>query len=118
MAKHKKQVQFAPAKLLLRCYADRQGDTWQAFCIDLNLAAQGDTFKEVRYKLHLQIDEYVNDALTGEDREYADQLLNRPAPFAIRAKYYYLKVLFLIKAVHNDICRLFTEVMPLTPSRV
>lgn len=115
MAKHKKQVQLTPAKLLLRCYADRQGNTWQAFCIDLNLAAQGDTYEEVRRKLHLQIDEYVSDALTGEDREYADQLLDRPAPFSIRAKYYILKSLTLVKAVHLDICRLFTEVMPLTP---
>ena len=63
-------------ELILRCYGEKIGDTWQAFCIDLNLAAQGDSFPEVKAKLNQQIYSYVYDALVGEDKEYADQLLN------------------------------------------
>ena len=39
-------------QLLLRCYAERVGDQWQAFCLDLSLAAQGDTFMEVKDNSH------------------------------------------------------------------
>jgi 1,4-dihydroxy-2-naphthoyl-CoA synthase len=37
--------------LILHCFADKSGDQWQAFCLDLTLAAQGDTFEDARAKL-------------------------------------------------------------------
>lgn len=104
-----------PNNLLVRCYAEKSGDSWQAFCLDLCLAAQGDSFKDVRKKLDAMISEYVFDALVGEDRDYAEQLLKRRAPLYQWLKYYFY--LFLIKVVHvkNGLPRLFSETMPLTP---
>lgn len=74
--------------VVFRCYAEKDGDQWVAFCIDLTLAAQADSFPEARQKLHEQIDGYLYDAIAGEDQEFAGQLLSRKAPLRYRAKYH------------------------------
>lgn len=74
-------------QLVLCCYAEKKGDQWQAFCIDLCLAVQGDSLEDVRQKLESMIVEYVEDALAGEDKPYAAQLLTRRAPLRYQIKY-------------------------------
>jgi hypothetical protein len=106
-----------PKQMILRCYGEQKGNVWQAFCLDLNLAVQGDSFPEVRRKLHQQIASYLYDALEGEDQKYADQLLSRKAPIGFWAKYYYYKMLCSIHNAKNGICHIFNEIMPLTPHR-
>lgn len=103
-----------PKDLLLRCYANKEGDQWQAFCIDLCLAAQGDSLSEVKDKINIMVYEYVTEALE-EDREYADQLLQRKAPLKQCATYHYYKYMHLIGALKNDLHNLFKTVMPLVP---
>ncbi len=63
--------------LILRCYAKYDEGQWIAFCLDFDLAAQADTFEQAKTKLENMIKEYVFDALVGEDKEYAEQLLTR-----------------------------------------
>ena len=101
--------------LLLRCYASKVGDQWQAFCIDLNLAAQGDSFDEVRSKLKNMIKDYLIDSLAGEDQEYADQLLQRKAPFGIIAEYHWYQFLTRIGILSDSLHRLFKTQVPLVP---
>ena len=84
----KEALKIKPQHLILRCYAEKKGNVWQAFCLDFNLAVQGDTAGQVRAKLHEQITEYIYDALEGEDQAYAGQFLKRRAPFKFWAKYY------------------------------
>lgn len=79
-------------QLRLRCYLEQQGDIWSAVCIDLNLAAQGDSSDEARSKLHEQVKEYVYDAVQGADKEFAAQLLNRKAPLSLRFKYHMISL--------------------------
>jgi len=105
-----------PTDLILRCYGEQKGDVWQAFCLDLNLAVQGASPQEVRTKLHQQISSYLYDALEGEDRMYADQLLSRKAPLGFWLKYYYYNILCSFHKATKDFCLIFKEVMPLTPS--
>lgn len=106
-----------PTQLILRCYAERVGDQWQAFCLDFCLAAQGDTFQEVREKLEAMIAEYVYDALSGEDKEYAEQLLARRAPLYDWLKYYWYSALVKTGAFHEEVRRrLFNSLIPLEPS--
>lgn len=105
-----------PSKLILRCYAERVGDQWQAFCLDFSLAAQGDTFAAVKEKLESMIAEYVYDALAGEDREYAEQLLARRAPPRDWLKYYWYCVLSTVGAIDEEARRLFISLVPLEPS--
>ncbi|MGH8473068.1 MAG: hypothetical protein ACREVJ_11560, partial [Gammaproteobacteria bacterium] len=103
-------------QLLLRCYAEKVGDQWQAFCLDLSLSAQGDTFMEVKDKLEAMVAEYVYDALAGEDRDYAEHLLARRAPPRDWLKYYWYCMLISAGALHVEARRLFTALVPLEPS--
>ncbi len=104
-----------PIQLVLRCYAAKDEGVWVASCIDLSLAAQGDSFEEVKGKLEAMIGEYVYDATVGEDREYADQLLNRKAHYPEIIKYHWYSLLLKLGTLKQDIRRLFTEAMPLAP---
>ena len=109
--------QIKPQNLVLSCYAEQKGPVWQAFCLDFNLAAQGGTISEVKAKLHSQISEYIYDALEGEDRAYAHQLLRRRAPLRFWTKYYLFKTAYHLQLAHNGIREFFNEVMPLTVAR-
>lgn len=103
-------------ELLLRCYAEKKDGVWQAFCLDFDLAVQGESLDEVRKKLHNIIVDYLTDALIGEDRKHAEQLLNRRAP-----RWMYLKF-FVMRAIHrwqknriSSSCT-FKEPLPLSPA--
>jgi hypothetical protein len=106
-----------PNDLLLRCYAEKSEGHWQAFCLDLCLAAQGDSYKEVRNKLDAMISEYVYDALVGEDKAYAEQLLSRKAPFYQWAKYYGYFALIKLMHIKRGLPKLFKEPLPLVPQK-
>jgi hypothetical protein len=103
--------------LVLRCFAEKKDEHWQAFCIDLCLAVQGESMKEVREKLDSMIGEYVYDALAGEDKEFAEQLMTRKSPLSIRAKYYTYRTLStVVKLIKHNI-KLFKEVVPVVPQQ-
>jgi predicted RNase H-like HicB family nuclease len=103
-----------PSQLILKCYAERDSGVWVAVCLDFNLAAQGESFDEVKAKIEAMIDEYVYDALVGEDKAYADQLLTRRAPIPVWLRYYFLKLKHTIFNGAQDY--LFNETMPLRPA--
>lgn len=107
-----------PCKLFVRCFARVKDGQWQAFCIDFDLAAQGDSFEDVRAKLEDQIVEYVNDALVGEDREHAAYLMTRKAPLSLRLAYHLGGLFHSFSKTKDGICRAFMEPLPLTVSRV
>ena len=111
------KIAMRPHQLILRCYGERKGHVWQAFCIDLGLATQGESFQEARDKLHGQIASYMQEALAGEDREYADQLLSRKSPLGFRLRYHFYSLLCYFDTAKKSICQIFTEVMPLSPSQ-
>lgn len=106
-----------PNQLFLRCYAECKDGQWQAFCIDFSLAAQADTFKEARQKLESMIGAYLYDALVGEDRAHARQLLMRTAPWEQQFTYWLFASLHHIGLLSDGLRRLFTEVVPLTPGK-
>lgn len=78
-------------KLIVKCFAKQEDGVWVASCLDLCLAAQGDTFDEAKRKLEEQIIFYVKEAV--EDEEYGDQLLNRSAPLSSWIEYYFIKLI-------------------------
>lgn len=102
---------------LLRCYAEKKGKQWQAFCIDLCLAAQADTFAQAKKKLEAMIREYLHDALVGEDREFAEQLLDRRAPLKQRITYWKLRALSLVGIASENLARAFSEAVPYRPEK-
>ncbi|MEQ1666864.1 MAG: hypothetical protein ABL868_00260 [Sulfuriferula sp.] len=104
-------------KLLLRYFAEKKDGQWQLFCLDLCLAAQADTFEEGKAKLDAMVDEYIYDALVGEDRQFAAQLLNRKAPFIQWMKYYWYSLIINTVHITNGMHKIFKEPIPLSPAR-
>ena len=104
-----------PSTLILQCYAKHAAGQWQAFCLNFDLAAQAESFDEAKAKLEAMIKEYVFDALVGEDKAFAPQFLNRKAPLKEWGKYYYYAVLLRFMHVKNEVYRLFSEAIPLSP---
>lgn len=105
-----------PGDMVLRCYAERKGDQWQAFCLDLNLAAHGDTFQDVKSRLDEMIWSFVYDATVGEDAQYADQLLPRRAPLSYWLTYYWYSAIQRARIAKNGVHCLFTTIMPMHPN--
>jgi hypothetical protein len=110
-----KQNKIKTKDLILRCYANKSDQQWQAFCIDLCLAVQGESFAEVKSKLEVQIQDYVYDALAGEDKEFADYLLNRKAPAKQIFTYYFIMAMHRLGLMKDGLHKLFKEPLPLTP---
>lgn len=72
--------------LTVRCMVGRENTVWVAVCIDLCLAAQGDTREQAMQALHEQIALYVREAVTIH-AEHADALLSRKAALGDRLRY-------------------------------
>ncbi|WP_162782118.1 hypothetical protein [Arenimonas caeni] len=73
----------------LRAFAYQMPDgIWVAHCVDLSLAAQGDSYGEVRRKLHDQVVDYCKYVNSIDDAEFRRQLMRRPAPLGTRAFYW------------------------------
>jgi hypothetical protein len=83
-------------QFVIRIVAEHDGDQWQAFSLEFGLAAQADTFPEVKQKLESMIRSYLLDALEGEDREHAYELLTRKGTWKVYAKYYFCSVTSLL----------------------
>ena len=104
-----------PRDLLLRCLAERRGSHWVAFCLDFDLAVQGDSLEDVRRRLDAQIAEYVYDALAGEDRAHADELLSRRAPLRLWLRYYWAVLYCRLHHAGRACACAFTDTVPLAP---
>ena len=67
------------------CYAWGNADGWEAICVDFDLAAQGDSFEEVRSELSDALDTFFTYAAELPNSERG-RLLNRKAPVGLRLK--------------------------------
>ena len=72
--------------MVLRCYAEGRPGRWEAVCLDLDLAVQGDDFRDVIESLQKAIHDYLElvHELPEEERR---RLLNRKAPWPMRWKF-------------------------------
>lgn len=103
-----------PVNLILRGYAKREDNgLWYAVCLDFCLASQGNSLEETMENLHLQIREYVYDAVSGEDKEHIEYLFSRSAPLSQWATYYGLRILHKLHVMKNGFTKLFLEPLPL-----
>ncbi len=93
---------MASHMLVLRGYAELVDQQWQAFCIDLNLAAQGDSLAEVKAKLQSMVDSYIALAMEQNDSAHQRDMLFRPAPLSLRLRYWYIRFASLIGDAMHD----------------
>lgn len=100
-------------EVVLRCYAvEREPGLFVAVCLDLCLAAQGESIDEARSKLHDQVVGYLHDA--AEEKNFE----RRHAPAQYWLEYYLLKARREFSGAArraNGIGKLFKETMPLVP---
>ena len=83
------------------CYAHGKASSWEAICVDLDIAVQGQSFTEVFDLLNEAISTYVEDAL-NEDQETALRLLHRRAPFGVRVAYLFGAIRALLSRRDDD----------------
>ena len=71
--------------LELRCYAYRDGETWEAICVDFDIATFAPSLDEVKASLVTCIELFLEGVAEApsEDRE---RLLCRRSPWPLRAK--------------------------------
>ena len=68
------------------CFAHGREGAWEAICLDYDIAVAGRSFEEVKTLLERAIATYVEDAM-NEDERTRCALLNRRAPFHVRARH-------------------------------
>lgn len=100
-----------PDELVLRCYGHQMGSKkWYGVCLELNLAAEAETSKELVDKLHEMILSYIDTVLDTEDQGSIGVLLSRKAPLKDWLTYYRIRLLNSIENLPNNI--IFKRVIP------
>jgi hypothetical protein len=79
--------------ILVRCLLRQNGGQWEAYTLEFGLAAQAESAVVAKRKLHDMLNDYLYDALAGEDREHADELLSRKAEPRVYFWYYVSRML-------------------------
>lgn len=72
---------------ILRCYAEGRDGEWEAICLDLDIAVQGESFEEVFHSLGDAVSIYLESvaALPESERK---ELLDRSAPLPVRLRFF------------------------------
>jgi hypothetical protein len=107
---------MTPCDMLVRCLYERDGDQWVGLCLDFTLVAQAGTVDEAHAKLEEQIKSYVKDALAGEDRDYAADLMTRRAPLRYWVTFY---AVLAMQGVRHHMSRkrqAVREALPMVPA--
>ena len=73
---------------MLLCHAKGHTGDWEAICLDLDIAVQGESFEDVFGSLNESISLYMK---TVEELPEADRarLLHRRAPLSVRFKFFF-----------------------------
>jgi hypothetical protein len=101
--------------IFVRCLIERVGDQWQGFSLEYGLAVQGASRADVQTRLERVILSYVHDALVGEDRKHANELLSRRATARVYLRYYVARILSLILRGKDDSSKAYREPLALEP---
>ncbi len=92
---------------------ERKAGQWQAFSLELGLAAQGDTQVEAKRKLESMIRSYIEDAIDGEDQAHAYKLLSRKGTWRVYFLYQLASLANRIGGMRESAT--FDESLPLIP---
>lgn len=70
----------------LNCFAERRDGVWLAFCVDLGLGAQGQSFEDAKQRLEAQ--------LRDLSREEVRVLLEQGSPLSLRLRFSMLRAVY------------------------
>lgn len=85
----------------LHCYAEGRDDEWEAICLDLDIAVQGESFEEVFASLREAIALYLESVADLPETE-RHRLLHRPAPTTVRMRFLLHALRFLLMRRNGD----------------
>ena len=71
---------------VLRCYAEGKGTRWEAICLDLDIAVQGESLREALDELTSAVQFHVEHILSLPQQEQ-DRFWNRRAPMSMRLRF-------------------------------
>jgi len=77
---------MAENNIRLRCSAEGHEGSWEAICLDLDLAVQGRSFEEVYRELNEIISTYL-ETVSEYPAAERDRFLRRRAPLGLRLKF-------------------------------
>ncbi|MGA7781127.1 MAG: hypothetical protein WCA85_25935 [Paraburkholderia sp.] len=101
-------------ELILHCLGRKEGDQWVVMSLEFSLAAQADSLEQAKAMLQSQIREYLTDALIGQDKAHAEELLSRRAPLKYWAQYWLARC---IRGIGNHtLVKTFRQPLPLAPA--
>jgi hypothetical protein len=106
-------LEGSPFQFVIRCVLEGRGDFWQAFSLELGLAVQAETKAEAKRKLKMMIRCYIDDAVCGQDRRYAYELLSRKATWRVYLLYYLASAIKAVRGAKGYTT--FSESLPLIP---
>lgn len=99
----------------LHCIIKKHDSYWSARCLDFSLYATGDTQEEAKTKLIDEIDDYLFDAIEGEEKDHAAYLLLRKADAKEWMLFYFLAFVARCQSLKSWIGEAFRPVMPHGP---
>lgn len=70
----------------LHCYAEGQDGDWEAICLELDVAVQGNSFEEVFKSLREAVSLYL-ETVADLPPEQQPALLHRPVPLLVRLRF-------------------------------
>lgn len=73
---------YGTANRTLHCYASGRDGDWEAICLDLDIAVQGESFEIVQRSLQEAVALYL-EAVADLPADQRRHLLHRPAPLLI-----------------------------------
>jgi predicted RNase H-like HicB family nuclease len=91
-------------QVILRCYAEGKRGEWEAICLDLDIAVQGDSFEQVYRDLNGAIENYVESLEDLPERERV-RLLHRKAPLSMRVKLFWFPLIAALFGRNGNIER-------------
>ena len=83
------------------CWAECNGGQWEAICLDLDIAVQGQSFEEIQGHMYKAIAEYL-DYVSELPQEERSQFLSRKSPLGLRLKVLLSIILSILFRPKND----------------
>ena len=108
-------AEITPDKLVLRCFGHRiEEDRWWGICLDLNLAVEAESPKQLVRKMGEVIISYIEAVQDTDDKESISELLSRKAPLRDWALYYFIVSMFRATQIKDRFRNYLTfrEVIP------
>lgn len=87
--------------MLYRCYAEGRPGDWEAICLDLDIAVQGESLPEVFDSLEKAVTLYIEEVLKLPEAEQA-RLLRRKAPLSCRLRFLWYAFLTAVRSRRRD----------------